>query len=344
MLPLLALLLGVSVVSMPLARTLGQLLAIWSRAVTQAVHWTAAWKYASLSVPCLPWYVAAAIILCMILCTRFVLIKKRVRWAVGASALLASCLVMLAAANRDVRYIQLSLGNADAAVIEDGRSTIVIDTGSYGGDVAEYLLSTGRRADVLILTHLHTDHALGLNELISSGVEIGEICLSTEAMKTPVSGQCLQALEAAQARGIAVRQICAGDVIETQRVRMEVLWPERDGAVSVGDCNDFALALAIDLDGIRLLHMSDVSGAYEMYAAQPADVLKIAHHGSSDSTRTRFLAAVTPQLALLSSRSPSGKTLERLAQSNVIVYDTDTRGALILTARAGEMRIRGYLQ
>ena len=141
-----------------------------------------------------------------------------------------------------------------------------------------------------------------------------------------------------------MRLICAGDEMKTERVGIRVLWPEGGSANDRGGGNDYALALLIDLDGAHILHMSDVSGAYELYAAQEADALKIAHHGSSSSTGEGFLERVRPAIGLLSARQASAKTLERLAQAGVMVYDTEELGALTLTVRNGEMRVQGYLQ
>lgn len=53
---------------------------------------------------------------------------------------------------------------------------------------------------------------------------------------------------------------------------------------------------------------------------------------------------VRPAIGLLSARQASAKTLERLAQAGVMVYDTEELGALTLTVRNGEMRVQGYLQ
>ena len=62
--------------------------------------------------------------------------------------------------------MQLSTGAADTAVIEDGAHTWVIDTGEHGGDLANYLLSRGRSVDTLYITHLHSDHVGGLQQLL----------------------------------------------------------------------------------------------------------------------------------------------------------------------------------
>ena len=125
---------------------------------------------------------------------------------------------------------------------------------------------------------------------------------------------------------------------------MEVLWPDAGGASPDSDPNDFALALLLDLDGVTMLHMSDVSGAFELRAARPAQVLRVAHHGSASSTGERFLAAVSPDAALISTRKASEKTLSRLAEAGAMIYDTNEHGALTLTARRGQAWIQGFMQ
>lgn len=328
----------------PLAAYAGRALAWASRVLTQVIHAAASPAWAAVRIASPPWYVAVAIVLALVMTTRYVLLRPRHRAIISMLALGASVLAMVWTQNTLPRYIQLSVGSADAAILEDGPRTIVLDTGANGRELASYLLSEGRGIDTLILTHLHTDHAQGLRELLEYEVPIGEICLSTEAQVTAVSQTCQNVLQLACEQGIAVRYLSAGDQIRTQRTSIDVLWPEKDSASALGNANDYALALLIDLDGVRILHMSDVSGAYEMYAARQADVLKVAHHGSASSTGERFLACVRPQVGLLSSRSPSEKTLERLALAGVMVYDTQECGALTLTAQEGTLLVQAYLQ
>lgn len=337
-------LLVVSLVSMPLAQTLGGWLAAASHFVTQGVESAGALSFASLRAADPPWYLALAIVFCLLMCTRYVVMPWKKRLAAGAIALAVCFAVMTLTAHRDVRYIQLDVGDADAAIIADGSTTVVIDAGEHGGDVADYLLSSGRSADYLILTHLHADHALGLKHLLDDGVEIGCIYLTTEAKVPQSSWRVLALLDEAQAQGIPMQLISAGDVLETPRVRMEVLWPEEGGAHAIADANDSALALHIDLDGVSVLHMSDVSGAYELYAARSADVVKVAHHGAQSSTGERFLQRVQPACAFISGDNPSEKTLKRLADAGAMVYDTGTHGALTLAVRDEGYTVQGYIQ
>jgi len=65
-----------------------------------------------------------------------------------------------------------------------------------------------------------------------------------------------------------------------------------------------------------------------------ADVLKIGHHGSRNSTTPQFLAAVQPRLAIISVGldnpygHPSPELLERLQQAGVRILRTDRDGAV----------------
>jgi len=65
-----------------------------------------------------------------------------------------------------------------------------------------------------------------------------------------------------------------------------------------------------------------------------SDVLKIAHHGSKNSTTPDFLAAVGPRLAVISSgeqnsyRHPNPQLLERLSGAAVLTLRTDTNGTI----------------
>ncbi|MBQ7455375.1 MAG: ComEC/Rec2 family competence protein [Clostridia bacterium] len=344
LLPALLLMLLAGFLWLPAGQALGAVLAPLCRLLTGAVQALSTLPITGFFVPRPPIWMIAGIALLLILCTRYVLLKGKTRLLLGGAVAAMTALCLLLSQEGGVRYIQLSVGSADAAVIEDGGATIVIDTSETGSELASYLLSRGRRADMVILTHLHADHVLGLSELLSEGVSIGGIYISTEAFKAPVADACRAALAEAEAAGIPVYTLSAGDELRTDRVTLTVLWPEAGRAAEGADANDFALTLRLDLDGITMLCMSDVGSPYERYSAQPADILRVAHHGSASATGEGFLAAVQPQIAFISTSRASAATTERLAQAGILVYDTSERGALILTVQNGEALLRGYVK
>ncbi|MEX2325841.1 MAG: hypothetical protein WD553_03520, partial [Gemmatimonadaceae bacterium] len=77
-----------------------------------------------------------------------------------------------------------------------------------------------------------------------------------------------------------------------------------------------------------------------------ADVLKVAHHGSSTSTTERFLSATKPRVALISVgkdnsyRHPSPAVVERLERSGAAVYRTDQLGTVVVSTDGRRVRVR----
>jgi len=333
---------------LPAGTFLAQYLNAASRLITGAVTGMGALPFAAVNVPALPWYCVAAAACAAALATRFTVWPGKRKAAAAVLLLTAAFGAWRLSVFRDVQYIQLSAGQADSALILDGKETVVIDAGEYGGDTAAYLLSTGRRADHLILTHLHADHCGGVKELMDRRVPIGTVYLPQGAEEHQIDPQALSVLDALRDRGVPIRHLGAGDEIRLDRGTLTVTWP-LPGTVRPGqDANRYALALLCDLDGVRLLACSDVTGDYEKYAARDADILKVAHHGSKNSTGAEFLAAVTPEIAIIPASGEDGRlphpdTLDRLCQAGAKVYMTGETGAVTVTVREGRAFVTAYL-
>lgn len=244
-----------------------------------------------------------------------------------------------------LRYIQLSVGQADAALLLDGDQTILIDVGDDGRETADILLAEGREVDALVITHLHMDHMGGAAYLLDAGIPIRQVYLPKYALRQRADPQALAILERFRGEGICVSELAQGDELRYNKSALRVLWPDQAAARGGYDANDMCLTLAIDFGGYTLLSTGDLTTDYELYAAASADVLKVAHHGSANSTGTAFLQAVQPRLALLSCSGgsaylPSSKTLERLR--NIPVLRTDECGDIILTVREGQLVVTPY--
>jgi len=335
-----------ALVSIPLAQAVTLPLVVLSRLFEDTSKQLAGLPFAVFDTPALSAAVTLAVFLALLLTTRYTVFKPSRRVMIAASALLISFSLAYAFQQPYVRYIQFSAGSADAALIEDGNTTIGIDTGENGSDLAAYLQSSGRRLDTLYITHLHSDHIGGLRQLLDRGIVIRRLVLPFGALETQAQDDSRAVLQAARDAGIAVSFAGAGDTWQQGRIKMRVLWPYEGKVYPGQDANDSSLAMLWDLDGSTLLTAADLSGDYEHYAAQPAQIIKLAHHGSNDSTRQAFLEMVRPQVALLTTsdslQARAASTLKRLEALGCKVYATHTGGALILTLARQNLMIEEY--
>ena len=330
----------------------GVWLAAWinpvTRGLTRAVSWAGSLPFASVRVPALPWYCVLAAAVALALASRYCLGTRRRKALLAAGLLTVSIGAWRLTLCRDVQYIQLAVGQADAALILDGKETVLIDAGDYGGDIASYLLATGRQADKVILTHLHRDHCMGIEQLLEQAVFIGSVYLPEGAEEMQVDEACLGLINSLRERGVPILSLHAGDEISTARTRLTVTWPWADTVLPDQDANRFSLGLLCDLDGVTLLSAADIPGEYEQYSARDADILKVSHHGSKTSTGDAFLETVSPRIALITSSPvshvlPHADTLSRLEACGAQIFDTAETGAVTITVRENEAVLTAYL-
>ncbi len=328
---------------------LGQLAAgILDRLIGWLPGLLARFPRASLTLPAPSVWFLIAFVTVTILLTRYTLFSPRKRLIIGASVVALCLAFSLVTADRSVKYIQFSEGQADAAVIEDRGETVLIDTGENGSDLTEYLLSVGRRPDKLLLTHLHSDHCGGVLRLLEAGLVPGEVILPFGAAEQQLDAVGVQVLAELESRKILIRYAGRGDVLETRNTRITFLWPEK-GKVRPGqDPNAYSMAGLVDFGNAALLFTGDLEGAYEDYAAVPADILKVAHHGSGGSTSERFLKAVGARTLILTCESgralPNINTLARLEDYGAAVYRTDRTGAVTIRFGADGYSVTPFLK
>ena len=78
-------------------------------------------------------------------------------------------------------------------------------------------------------------------------------------------------------------------------------------------------------------------------------ILKVAHHGSRNSTSSEFLEQIQPKVAIISCGEnntyghPHEETLERLEAVGTSAYRTDQCGAVIVETKNDDVRLRGYV-
>ena len=266
-----------------------------------------------------------------------------------AAALIAGIAVGSAYALRppDVRYVQLAVGQADAALLFDGDQTVAVDVGADGSATLDYLMDAGRDLDALVLTHLHLDHAGGVQAILDAGIRIKRAYLPLYGDRQRLEADSLQVLTALENARVPVATLQRGDVLRFRDTELRVLWPDGSKIRAGQDANDLPLVLDLRMGGYSLLNMSDLTGEYEGYVVQPCDVLKAAHHGSDGSTGNDFLDAAHPGYVMVScssgSRSlPGAAMLERLKAHGIPAFRTDQSGDVTLWVQEGKLMLAPY--
>jgi len=181
-----------------------------------------------------------------------------------------------------------------------------------------------KRLDVVMLSNSDRDHAGGL-AAVSAGVAVDEVWVGGEA----------------QDLGQSCRQ---GLYWGWDGVGFKVLHP--GGAFASAKENDWSCVLRIEAPGGRVLLTGDVEYRAEMALLASgedlrAEVLQVPHHGSKTSSDWRFVAAVDPQIAVVSAgyrnafKHPRPEVVARYAARGVQMFDTPSCGRMQLRLREG---------
>ncbi len=214
--------------------------------------------------------------------------------------------------------------------------------------VSPYLWSRSiRRLDVVAASHPDADHAGGIPAVLRN-FEVGELWLGYGVFEKDYA----PLVEAARAAGTAVVRVKQGDARVFGGARVEVLWPGRRIDPGAGR-NDLSTVLRLRLADHDFLLTGDIEARAEQSLLQELaddgiEVLKVAHHGSRNSTSAAFLAKTRPLFAVISAgydnvyRHPHRELLDRLRRSKAMVLRTDLSGAVSILSDGRRLEVRRY--
>ena len=129
----------------------------------------------------------------------------------------------------------------------------------------------------------------------------------------------------------------SGMVITEKELAIGCIWPDTSGLSG----NAGSMVLSVTFGQFDMLLTGDVEGEGEEALVQKLkgksyEVLKVAHHGSKNSTGEAFLKIVQPDISLISAGRdnfyghPHTETLERLKETGSKIYKTMDAGAIQL--------------
>ena len=240
----------------------------------------------------------------------------------------------------------INVGKADALLLRSGKTAYLIDTGTEDSFPAllKALKAEGiTYLDGVILTHTHKDHAGGLEYLLDSDIEIGQVYASGYYNKKEKKHPAVKALNDLNRKPVF---LLSGDTLPLDGGTLEVLGPlvhdeEKE--------NNNSLVLLATGGGGTMLLAGDMEFPEEKTLLNAglishADVLKVGNHGNPDATGDAFLEAVSPKAAVFSTNTeeepdtPAARIINWMNRHDVAVYQTqETENGVLITLKNGEI-------
>ncbi len=248
--------------------------------------------------------------------------------------------------DHNLRVSFLDVGQGDAILIQTpaGQNILVDggpDTQRIGLALSEKLPFWNRTIDLVVITQPQADHITGLVEVLQT-YEVNQVLDPGVPYDSSIYRELLRRIED---KDIELSIARSGQRIDLgDGIILDVLNPPRQFFEGTScDVDNNGLVLRLTWNEISFLLTADIrqEAELDLIMQRPnlrSTVLKAAHHGSMTSTMPQFLAAVDPEVAVISVGAhnpfghPSPVVLERLidwvGEDNV--YRTDRQGTIEL--------------
>ena len=260
-----------------------------------------------------------------------------------------------------VHVLDVGQGDAILVVTPRGRQALIDggpDPRTALGALGQRFPAGDRGLDMVVVTHLDSDHAGGLVGVLDR-YDADVVMQGPTSSKSALFHQWGSVLDQ---RGHPVVDIRAGHRIQLDSgVVMEVLYPP-PGKIPPridGNTNNLSVVVRVVYGEVSFLLTGDIEEDVERYLvdtqgqALRSHVLKVAHHGSHSSTSQSFLQAVSPETAVISAGAdnryghPHPEVIERLgavvgdesvfitSRDGSVEFVTDGAGLWVQTHSAG---------
>jgi competence protein ComEC len=196
----------------------------------------------------------------------------------------------------DKRVVIMDVGQGDSILIQNGDFEILVDGGADDTVIykmGEYMKWSDRVIDVVVITHMHDDHFMGIKYLMER-YDIGSFLLS------PNCGELCS-----EFKNYDHVEVSQGMNLDYEDINIDILWP-RVGALDKNLNNDSILLLLRYLDK-EILLMGDAEieveeillEDYRSYITN-IDILKAGHHCSKTASSYDFIKTTNPDISICS--------------------------------------------
>lgn len=256
--------------------------------------------------------------------------------------------------NADISFLDIGQGDCIIVKSESGRVYMIDGGSSSKKNIGKYIITPYlkyygiTKIDYCIVTHSDSDHVSGILEILeqkkSDRIQIDNFMIPDpdEALKDETYKKLLQL---AKENCKKVSYIKKFDMIRDKNLEIVCIHPERgyysDSANAYSTVlsivnNSNSILLTGDLEKDGETSVIETLNQYGNLFPKSYTLLKVAHHGSKNSTNDEFLERIKPDIAVISCGKknryghPHDELLDRLKKINTTIFRTDMDGAVIL--------------
>lgn len=272
-----------------------------------------------------------------------------------------------------VTFLDVGQGDCIFLQTEDGTSYLTDGGSSSVSRVGKYRMipflkyQGASRVRTVFVSHADSDHCNGIAELLEQaeleGITVENLVLPDLVDECRNEGY-EELVDLAGQNGVTVQFLHEGQQFQDGELLFQCLHPSK--GYSAEDLNETSMVLLVTYREFSMLLTGDVQGAGEEHLTQELQdwkepgvtdhaeteltILKVAHHGSKNSTSEEFLEAANPKLAIISCGEgnryghPHEETLKRLEKADVSWFCTKDYGAITVTVDGkSRVKVRGYI-
>ena len=237
------------------------------------------------------------------------------------------------------------IGQGDAILIETPQGHQVLIDGGPGstilGKLADEMPFWDRTIDLIILSHPEADHLTGFLKILRR-YKVENILWTGVKRNTAAFEEWQKLIEEERIKeGAEIKIAQAGQKINLSKrfpCYFEILYPFEDlSGKEFTDSNNTSIVIRLVYGNNSFLFTGDAYQSVETEILEKgtnvdSDILKISHHGSKTSSGEKFIAGVSPAVAIISAgknnsyNHPHQETLEILQKYDIDILRTDIDG------------------
>lgn len=268
---------------------------------------------------------------------------KQYIYSLGVGLVILSILQIITLNSNDLtlRIYFLDVGQGDSALI--GYPTgerLLIDTGKDSQifrELDQVLPWYDKKIQYVLLTHGDLDHVGAMIELLDR-YRIEKIFVSEFFGQIEVEKEII---EKAKQKNTTIEILKQGDILTFGTLiqnSFKILHPDSKCMIIFNNENDCSLVGLLSYGENTFLFTGDIGKEVEKniskFISEPVSVLKVAHHGSKNSTDEEFIQKIKPEYSIISVGEnsyghPTSEVLSTLSKASSSVWSTKEAATIV---------------